>query len=433
MSTELSRIAAKAKAEPQTRFTSLAHLLTPEFLKETWYMMNQRGASGIDGETMEEFERDIDKRIVKIVEQLKKGSYKAPPVRRVEIPKDRLGKKTRPLGIPTVTDRLLQKAVSRIIESIFEQDFLDCSFGFRPGRSPHHAIGRLRKHIIADRVMQIYEADIRGYFSNINHKWLQRMLAQRISDPIIVKLIGKWLKAGAMIDGVVVITATGTPQGGPISCILSNIYLHFVLDLWFQKKIKPKCKGEANLVRFVDDFVVGFQYKEDAIEFEKALAERMQKFSLELVPEKTQRISFGRFAREREKTKGAKTGSFVFLGFKHVCGRDKLGRFALVRIPGQKSCRKFLDRVHDWLMAHFHWKRKEQQKHLTKMLKGFYQYFSLVHCKSKLDWIKMEVERQWLRSLKRRGQRHRLHWSNLTNCGWFELPYSPTTAIHQNI
>ena len=255
MSTQLSQIAKKAKLDRTVRFTSLAHLLTPEFLTETWGMMNRRAASGIDGESAEQFESELKQRVEEICAQLRAGAYRAPPVRRVEIPKGPGKTGTRPLGIPTVADRLLQRAVARIIEAVFEADFLDCSYGFRPGRNPHHALQALRLQIVSKKVNHVFEADIRSYFTRISHQWLRKMVAHRIADPAILKLIGKWLKAGAMVDGALISTKEGTPQGGPISPVLSNIYLHFTLDLWFEKKFKAQCQGEAYLVRFADDFV----------------------------------------------------------------------------------------------------------------------------------------------------------------------------------
>jgi len=253
MSTQLSQIAKKAKLDPKARFTSLAHLLTAEFLKETWGKMNRKAAGGVDGQSAEEFGNELETQIEAICKQLKEGSYQAPPVRRVDIPKGPGKVGTRPLGIPTVADRLLQRAVARILEAVFEADFLDCSHGFRPGRNPHHALQELRVQIVTKKVGQVFEADIRSYFTRINHQWLREMVAQRIADPVILRLIGKWLNAGAMQDGVVTYAEDGTPQGGSISPVLSNLYLHFVLDLWFEKKIKPHCRGEAYLVRFADD------------------------------------------------------------------------------------------------------------------------------------------------------------------------------------
>src|ERR1700692_4693410 len=220
MSTQLSQIAKKAKLDRPGRFTSLAHLLTPEFLTETWGMMNRRAASGIDGKSTEQFESELKQRVEEICAQLRAGAYRAPPVRRVEIPKGPGKTGTRPLGIPTVADRLLQRAVARIIEAVFEADFLDCSYGFRPGRNPPHALQALRLQIVSKKVNHVFEADIRSYFTRISHQWLRKMVAHRIADPAILKLIGKWLKAGAMVDGVLISTEEGTPQGGPISPVL---------------------------------------------------------------------------------------------------------------------------------------------------------------------------------------------------------------------
>ncbi len=431
MSTQLYRIAEKAKQNPQIRFTSLAHLLTPDFLLETWKQMNQKGCSGIDGTTMEEFSENLVARTKDLHTRLRNGKYHAPPVRRVEIPKS--SGSTRPLGIPTVEDRLLQRAVSRILYTIYEQDFLCCSFGFREGRGPHDALIALRTHITRDKTRYVYEADIRSFFNQVSHQWLMKMLSHRIADTVILRLISKWLKAGAMINGVVVHTGEGTPQGGPISPCLANIYLHYVLDMWFQIKCKPHFTGEAHLVRFVDDFVICFQNLCDADSFRASLQERMNKFGLETVPDKTHLIRFGRFSHEPGNFKGIKQGTFSFLGFKHVNGIDAKGKFALVRIPAQKSLRKFIDRTYAWLRRNMHRKRRDQQKKLTEMLLGFYQYFSLFRCQKKLSWVKREVELQWIRVLKDQSQRHHIYWSYLKNSEWFRLPYPPMRPLHPQV
>jgi RNA-directed DNA polymerase len=251
------------------------------------------------------------------------------------------------------------------------------------------------------------------------------MVAHRIADPVILSLIGKWLNAGAMQDGVIVHTEEGTPQGGPISPVLSNVYLHFLLDLWFEKKIKPACRGEAYLVRFADDFVVTFQFREDVDRFQMQVRERFANFGLELAEEKTRRILFGRFAAiTRQRHGQGRPETFEFLGFKHVSGVDRSGRFALLRIPCAKSCRKFLIRTRDWILQHRHWRRWEQQQYLTKMLRGFYQYFALHRCERKLSWVRQQVQRQWIHALNRRGQRRRTNWTRLKDRPWFELPWS---------
>lgn len=432
MSTQLDQIVGKAKSDSKLRFTSLAHLLTPEFLIETWKQMNRRGSSGIDGETTKEFGQDLGTRVQDLCERLKRGVYRAPPVRRVEIPKGPGKTGTRPLGIPTVEDRLLQRAVARILEAVHEADFLDCSYGFRPGRNPHTALSALRGIIVSKKVGHLFEADIRGYFNHIQHGWLEKMVAHRIADPVILRLIGKWLKAGYMVGWVVTRTEEGSPQGGPISPILANIYLHYVLDLWFERKIKPTCKGEVYLTRFADDFVVNFQYSRDAEGFRKSLTDRFEKFGLELAEEKTRLMRFGRFVRGDMEKSGDKPDTFDFLGFKHVCGTDQGGKFAVVRIPCLKSCRKFLANSKEWLKGHMHWKRRDQQRHLTMMLRGFYPYFGLHHCKPKLDSIRREVQRQWIRTLRRQSQRHCLYWSYLKSRDWFKLPYA-VSALHVTV
>jgi len=251
------------------------------------------------------------------------------------------------------------------------------------------------------------------------------MVAHRIADPVILGLIGKWLNAGAMQDGVITYAEEGTPQGGSISPVLSNLYLHFVLDLWFEKKIKPKCRGEAYLVRFADDFVVSFQFRQDVDHFQQQVRERFSEFGLELAEEKTRRILFGRFAAVTYLRHGlGRPETFDFLGFEHVCGVDRKGRFALIRIPSAKSCRKFLARTREWIFHNRHWRRWEQQEHLTKMMRGFYQYFGLHHCERKLNWVRQQVQRQWISALNRRGQRRRTNWTRLKDRPWFKLPFA---------
>jgi hypothetical protein len=234
-----------------------------------------------------------------------------------------------------------------------------------------------------------------------------------------------------MQNGVVTRSEEGTPQGGPISPLLANLYLHHVLDLWFEKRFKPRCQGEAYLVRFADDFVVSFQYKRDAERFERQLVARFARFNLTLAEEKTRLMLFGRFAALTRGEWGEKPETFDFLGFKHVCGRDRSGQFALVRIPSTKSLTKFLARSRDWIKRHMHWKRRDQQRHLSSMLRGFYQYFALHHCERKLQWVHREVQRQWVRALRRRSQRHRLFWNRLKTQAWFVLPYPKT--LHQTV
>ncbi|MFZ4405267.1 MAG: group II intron reverse transcriptase/maturase [Pseudobdellovibrionaceae bacterium] len=430
MSTKLLNIAKKAKQNPKMEFTSIAHLLTPEFLLETWKQMNKKACAGVDKETVKQFSLGLTERLKDVSNRILTGKYRAPMVRRVEIPK--VDGKTRPLGIPTVEDRLVQRAVARILEAIYEQDFLECSYGYRPNRNPHMALKGLATSICKGKVSFVYETDIKGYFNTINHQWLRKMVKHRIKDPLINRLISKWLKAGVMDKGVVARPEAGTPQGGPISPILANLYLHYVLDLWFEKRLKGQLKGEAFLHRFVDDFVICIQYECDLNKIVQAVPIRLKEFALTLAENKTRKLSFGKYARERAKMFSQKLEEFEFLGFRHICGISaKTGGFALIRIPAQKSCRKFIDNTKAWLRKHIHWKRRDQQKHLTIMLNGFYQYFGLKHCENKLNWVYNEVKHQWIRVLKMQSQRHRIYWSYLMKSRWFWLPQAK--VIHPNI
>lgn len=429
MTTTLDEIATKAQSNPRLRFTSLAHVVNPAFLRETWRSLNRQGAAGVDRETIREFEVNFDERIMDLYARVRRGAYMPPPVRRVEIPK---GKgKTRPLGIPTVEDRLLQAAFARVLGAVFEEDFLDVSYGYRPRRSAHDALRALRRHLIGGKVMHVYEADIQSFFDEVNHTWLKRMLAHRVADPSVLRLVHRWLRAGVMRGGVVLRTDQGVPQGGPISPLLANIYLHYCLDLWFEKVVRSRCAGYARLVRYADDFVVCFQYEADATRFGRALDGRLLKFGLRVAPEKTGRILFGRFARERLERFGKKPSEFVFVGFRHVCGVDRNGKFAVVRLPSQAALRRFRDRVRTWLWDHMHWKVRDQRRQLASMLRGFYAYFALPHCSPKLRGVHFDVLRYWRKILCRRSQRSKTYWKYLKKQDWFKLP--TPASIHATV
>ena len=430
MSTTLTKIALKAKRDPETRFTSLSHLLTQAYLKETWGKMNKAATKGIDGETIEQFGKNLEERIEEIFTKLKTGKYRAPFIRRVDIPKG--SGKTRPLGITTIEDRLVQRAVAGILSAIFEQDFLDMSYGYRPNRSGHDALRALRSQIMVGKAGYVYETDIREYFTAINHEWIRKMVRHRIADKTILRLIDKWLKAGVMYGGKISHPTSGTPQGGPISCILSNLYLHYVLDLWFEKVFKKTVEGTAYMTRYVDDLVCCFQKKADAKRFDILLKARLKKFELEIVEGKTRMLKFGRFARPDLLRLGQKPETFEFLGFEHICGRDRQGRYALIRLPSVASCRRFLASTKEWFKRHIHCRRAEQRNHLTAMLNGLYQYFGLWHCKTKLDSIHYRVKQQWREAIRRQSQRHYTSWSHLSNQSWFRLPYAKI-GIHPTV
>src|SRR5437660_3016275 len=357
MSTQLEQIAAKAKADRTLRFTSLAHLLTPAFLIETWRQMNRHGASGVDGETTTEFERELETRVQDICARLKAGTYRAPPVRRVEIPKGPGKVGSRPLGIPTVEDRLVQRAVARIVEAVFEADFLDCSYGFRPRRSAHDALRTLRATLVTKRVRHLYEADIRGYFNHINHQWLKRMVAHRIADGVILRLIGKWLRAGVMQDGVVVRTEAGIPQGGPISPLLAHAYL-LALDVEWE----PRMRG-AKLIRYCDDLVI--LCRGNPQPWFRRLEDIIGRLGLTLSAEKT-------------RTVDAADG-FDFLGmhFRLMPMRSNPKRRFCYRWPSTKAMRGIRHKVRDAVGYDDLYSLEEKIRALNTILRGEGQYFRI--------------------------------------------------------
>jgi len=357
----LERIARKAKGAPRERFTALAHHLTVEYLKETFSQMNRHGAAGIDRVSMTEYDLNLDANLADLVGRMKRRAYDAPPVRRVYIPKAG-SDKLRPLGIPAVEDRLLQAAVARLLSAIYEPIFRDSSFGFRPDRSAHDALRRVREVVMGGRVQYVYEADIRGFFNHLDHDWLMRMLEIKVGDPWILRLVRKWLKAGIFENGTVTHPEEGTPQGGPLSPVLANVYLHYVLDLWFDKVVRPGLRGTAEMVRYADDFLVLFEDEKDADRFAQSLPERLVKFGLGVSPEKTGLIPFGRkFWRQG---KGV-AGTFDFLGFSHHLGGTSRGSMIMVRIPARKSVHRFLMETKAWLHQHMHMEPAQQQLYAT--------------------------------------------------------------------
>jgi RNA-directed DNA polymerase len=314
METGLVRIAEIARQNPKERFTALIHHINQETLIECHQMVSGSKASGVDQVTKQAYGENLEANIADLIGRMKRQAYKPQPVRRVYIPKEG-SNKMRPLGIPSYEDKLVQKGLARILNTIYEQDFLDCSFGFRPGRGCHDALKVLNHIIERKKVNYIVDADIRGFFDHVDHEWLMKFLELRIADPNLLRLIKRFLKAGVMEAGIVYDTPEGTPQGGLISPILANVYLHYVLDLWFEKVVKKRCQGEAYVVRYADDFVCCFQNKRDAEWFYSNLKERLKKFNLEVAEEKTRIIAFGRSAEKESKKQGKKKpDTFDFLG-----------------------------------------------------------------------------------------------------------------------
>lgn len=422
LSTKLQRIGELAEKDQAIRFTSLAHLLTPEHLEKSFRKLNQRGAAGVDGMTIKKYKEKLVWNIESLYEELKSGKYRATSVRRKYISK--ANGKLRPLGIPTVKDRIVQRAVGEIISRIYEPYFIENSYGFRPGRSCHDAIKALKKAARSKRSNYVVEADIKSFFDTVNHDWMMKFLSHRIADKQILKLIKKWLNAGHMEKGVVCRDEEGTPQGGPISPLLANIYLHYVLDLWFEKKFRKSCRGKAVLVRYADDFVVCFENKEEAERFLKEMEARFAAFNLTLAVDKTQLIEFSKQSKHNG-TKGERSAktTFDFLGFTHYMRRKRNGKYTVASKPSSKSRNKFLKSIKGWLRDNINSNVWYQAFSLRKKLFGYYNYFGLKYCKPSLEHVRFHVERIWLKLLRRRSHKHDLSWEKYLSKPWrWKLP-----------
>lgn len=375
---KLVLIAKRVEEKPKEKFTSLVHLLNAGYLKNCYKQLKKGKAAGIDGRTTESYtDEEIDKVLEEAARQIQAKRYKVQPVKRVYIAKDN-GKK-RPLGIPSVIDKVVQLGVTRILETIWESEFLPVSYGYRKGKDPHQCLKEINHMIMGQKLNWIIDADIKGFFDNINHEWMMRCLSERIADPNLKLLILRFLEAGVMEESKLVNTGKGTPQGGIISPLLANIYLHYVLDLWFEKKMRKELRGFVQMVRFADDFVIGTQHKSEAEEILKTLAERLKQFGLELANEKTRLIEFGRFAKENvTKRAGKKPKTFDFLGFTHYCTQTRDGRFQLrVKTARQRVNRSFIG-MNQWLKSVRNLAKLESiWKMLALKLQGHYNYYGV--------------------------------------------------------
>lgn len=402
MQTSLRAIAQKAASQKKHRFRDLYRLLNEELLKDCWRAIRKDAAYGVDQVSAQEYEEHLVENIHKLVERLKRKSYRAKLVRRHYIPKG--DGQWRPLGIPAVEDKLLQLAVTRILTAIYEQDFLRCSYGYRPNKGALDAVDKLTIKLQFGRYNRIVEADIRGFFNNISHEWMVRMLAERIDDRALLWLIKKWLKAGVLdTNGQVLHPATGTPQGGIVSPILANVYLHYALDLWFERVVKQHCGGEACLIRYADDFVCAFEEQKEAERFYKALGQRLQKFGLELSAEKTRVIAFS-------KHPPAGKESFDFLGFEFRWGKDRAGKAHLKRRTARKKLQSSLKRFTAWCKGNRHLRQKARFAELNRKLRGYYNYYGVIGNSARLNEFYYRAMTILLKWLNRRSQRGSYTW-----------------------
>ena len=409
------RIRKAAKRNPKERLTALFHHITPEALQAAYFALEKYAAAGVDGETWCTYGAGLEERLLDLHARLHRGgAYRALPVRRVEIPKPDGG--TRPLGIAALEDKVVQKAVVDVILTpIYEVEFLGFSYGFRPGRGAHDALDALAFGIERCKVNWIVDADIRAYFDTIPRDWLITFLEHRIGDRRVTRLIQKWLNAGVMDDGSWTDTGLGTPQGAIVSPTLANVFLHYVLDLWFQKAWRPKVPdGQAIIIRYADDFVVGFQHKRDAERCLRDLRDRLAQFGLSLHPDKTRLVEFGRFAEANRRRRGAgKPETFDFLGFTHYCTTTRKGRFRLGRKPIAKRMNRSLARIDEILRDRWHHDIWEVGGWLGQVYNGWLNYFAVPGSSRFTRVFRRRLQRLWMKALRRRSQRHRFDWKRM--------------------
>lgn len=412
ISTRLNRVAQVSRERPDMAWTTLAHHIDVEFLRESFTLIRKSGAVGVDGVTAEEYSADLNSNIQSLYQRFQDGSYRAPPVRRVYIPKGR--GKVRPIGIPTLEDKILQHAVARLLGAVYEQDFLSCSYGFRPKRSAHDALEDLQRASMATWGGWVIDMDIESFFDSLDHAVLRSFLEQRIRDGVIRRVIGKWLQAGVLEDGIVHRSRRGSPQGGVISPLLANIYLHHVLDTWFQNDVQPRMEAESKLIRYADDCVMLFAIKADAEKVFAVLPKRLARFGLGLHPEKTKLVVFKRPPRHGPKGGGG-PGSFDFLGFTHYWGQSRKGNMVVRRKTSKENFRRSVRAIFDWCKRYRHLSVVEQHQMLRQKLLGHYRYFGVTGNYYDLDRFLQVVRRSWRTWLNRRSSGNRMPWDRFVS------------------
>jgi len=406
---ELDRVRRRAITDKKVRFTTLFHHVTLERLRDAYHALSRNAAAGVDGMTWSQYAANLEDSLQDLHARLHRGAYRAKPSRRVFIPK--ADGRLRPLGIATLEDKIVQRAVVEVLNAIYETDFIGFSYGFRPGRRAHDALDALATGIRWKKVSWVLDADIRGYFDSIDHDVLRKFLEHRIADRRMLRLIQKWLKAGTLQDGKWTQSTEGSPQGATISPLLANVFLHYVFDLWAQQWRKQQASGDMIVVRYADDFVVGFEKEADARRFLSELRDRFAKFELELHPDKTRVLRFGKFAAAQRRERGQrKPETFDFLGFTHVCGQAKNGGFMLLRRTTARRLRTKLREIGDALKRRRHAPIPEQGAWLQRVVRGYFAYHAVPTNVRRLDSFRTQVVRTWLRALRRRGQRDRTTW-----------------------
>jgi RNA-directed DNA polymerase len=439
ISTKLERIATRAREAPGMAFTTLAHHIDLAWLQEAYRRTRKGGATGVDRQTAEQYAANLEGNLRSLLDRAKSGTYRAPPVRRVHIPKGSDGSETRPIGIPTFEDKVLQRAVAMVLEAVYEQDFLDCSYGFRPGRSAHQALQALWLQTTRCAGGWILDVDVRKFFDTLDHGRLREILRRRVLDGVLLRLIDKWLNAGVLEDGGITYPDAGSPQGGVVSPILANIYLHEVLDVWFVREVKPRLSDWAELIRYADDAVLLFSRERDAHRVMAVLPKRFGKYGLTLHPEKTRLIEFRRPDWRAPLVSGGaprRPGTFDLLGFTHFWCRSRTGKWIVRRSTAKDRFRRALRRIADWCRVHRHDDPRAQQQALALKLRGHYGYYGITGNLRALQRLQYEATRAWRKWLSRRSQRARVNWVRMhALLGRYPLPppriarpYTPRAA-----
>jgi group II intron reverse transcriptase/maturase len=424
MATDLTRIGEKARKEPGLVFTNLYHhIYNVDNLRACYDALDANKATGVDGVTKKEYGKNLEENLRELSARLRRMGYRPGPKRRSYIPKPGTDK-GRPLGISNLEDKMVEKAAQRTLEPIYEAVFEDSSYGYRPGRSQHQCLDALGRTIQQKKVSHVVEADVKSFFDRVSHDWMVKFLRHRIGDERVVRLIIRMLKSGIMEDGLVRATEQGTPQGSMLSPLLSNIYLHYVLDLWFSKRVRRQSRGEAYYFRFADDFLACFQYKSDAESFQRRLEDRLEGFGLELAKEKTQRIEFGRFARENAYKSGTKPKEFTFLGFTHYCGKTKEGYFKVKRRTSRKKLAQSLRNFTDWANKARHVLKKGQMlRQARTRVSGHLNYYAITDNLERCSYFVYRATRILFKWLNRKSQRKAYTWARFNQAlVWVDWP-----------
>jgi RNA-directed DNA polymerase len=423
VSQALERIRQVAKARKKERFTALFHHISINLLKGAFFELKEDASPGVDRLTWSDYEADLGRKLEDLHDRVHRGAYRALPSRRVYIPKP--DGRQRPLAVAALEDKIVQRAVVTLLNAIYESDFLGISYGFRPGRGTHDALDALCVGIGSKKVSFILDADIRSFFDEIDQEWLIRFLEHRIGDRRIIRLVQKWLKAGILEDGVVSVSDRGTGQGSVISPLLANIYLHYALDLWAVRWRRREATGDMIIVRYADDFIIGFQHESDARRFLDEMRERLMEFALTLHSEKTRLIEFGRFAVERRQRRGlGKPETFNFLGFTFICGKTRAGRFQIKRKTRQDRMRAKLKMIKEEMWQRMHQPIPDQGRWLERIVRGYFNYHAVPTNGQALDAFRHHVTDLWRRTLRRRSQKDRITWARMTKLvdDWLPKP-----------